>query len=147
MTAPHPVPPESLCTCGAVRRAARQVTQLYDRHLAPAGLRITQHAILARLSRQGPVSINELARQMSMDRTSLGRTLQPLQREGLVALTPGADRRVRELALTEAGRARLKAAAPLWRAAQEAFATAYGAEATVALRATMGQVVAVLGMA
>ena len=43
------LPPLEECTCLAVRQAARHVTQFYDRHLAPAGLRTTQFSILARL--------------------------------------------------------------------------------------------------
>ena len=54
----------SVCNCLAVRQAARHVTQLYDRHLAHVGLRATQYSILARLSRLGPLSINELASAM-----------------------------------------------------------------------------------
>jgi len=48
------------CTCLAVRQAARRVTQFYDQHLAPTGLRTTQFSILAKLQRLGERSINEL---------------------------------------------------------------------------------------
>src|SRR5271157_2996991 len=84
-----------LCNCQAIRQAARQVTQLYDRHLAPVGLRTTQFSLLARLERAGPLAINELAARMVMDRTTMGRALRPLQREGLVAIDPGRDARTR----------------------------------------------------
>ena len=49
------------CICLAVRQAARHVTQSYDQFLAPAGLRITQFSILAKLKRKGPMTINALA--------------------------------------------------------------------------------------
>lgn len=65
------------CHCNALRQGARQVTQFYDRHLAPSGLRISQYALLKGLARLGPISINGLADAMVMDRTTLGRGLRP----------------------------------------------------------------------
>ena len=41
--------------------SARHVSQSYDSYLALEGLRTTQHSILAKLNRLGPLSINELA--------------------------------------------------------------------------------------
>ena len=92
------------CNCLAVRQAARYVTQLYDRYLAQAGLRTSQYGILARLKRLGPMTINELAAELVMDRTTLGRNIRPLERDGLITITPGrSDRRIKELRLTERG--------------------------------------------
>ena len=70
------------CNCFAVRSAARHVTQLYDQLLAPAGLRVTQFSILAKLKHKGPLTINALADDMVMDRTTLGRNIRPLERDG-----------------------------------------------------------------
>src|ERR1700731_1560421 len=96
------------CNCLAVRQAARHVTQFYDEFLAPAGLRTTQFSILAKLRRLGPMTINTLARDLVMDRTTLGRNILPLEREGLIAIVTGnSDRRSKELHLTEAGADRL----------------------------------------
>jgi DNA-binding MarR family transcriptional regulator len=69
------------CNCSAVRSAARHVTRLYDQLLAPTGLRVTQFSILAKLTRRGPLTINALAEDMVMDRTTLGRNIRPLERE------------------------------------------------------------------
>src|SRR6516165_9239960 len=86
------------CTCLAVRQAARHVTQFYDRHLAAAGLRTTQFSILAKLRRQGPMTINALAAEMVMDRTTLGRNILPLERDGLIRMEPlPSDRRSKAL--------------------------------------------------
>jgi DNA-binding MarR family transcriptional regulator len=124
-----------VCHCLALRQAARHVTQLYDRSLAPSGLRITQFSILAKLRHLGPQTINSLAAALVMDRTTLGRNILPLERAGLIAVVPGkADRRRKELRLTDAGRAALRAAVPSWRAAQRAFEQAFGDTRTAALR-------------
>jgi len=64
------------CNCLALRQAARHVSQIYDAHLALVGLRTTQYSILAKLKRLGPLSINELANSMVMDRTTLGRAIR-----------------------------------------------------------------------
>src|SRR5437870_12141202 len=97
---PNKLKPD-LCNCLALRQAARHVTQFYDHYLVPTGLRATQFSILARLKRLGPITINALAEELVMDRTTVGRSIQPLEREGLITVTKGrADRRSKELHLT-----------------------------------------------
>ena len=129
------------CTCLAVRQAARRITQYYDQHLAPVGLRTTQFSILAKLKQLGPMTINALADELVMDRTTLGRNMLPLEREGLISVAPGrTDRRSKELRLTDAGIERLQAAREDWRHAQTRFAAAFGVERTAGLRALLGEV-------
>ncbi len=123
------------CNCLAVRQAARYVTQLYDRHLAASGLRTGQYGILAKLRRLGPMTINELAAELIIDRTTLGRNIRPLERDGLIAVTPGrTDRRVKELRLTEAGEARFQETRQAWVDAQRSFETGFGPERSAELR-------------
>ncbi|MCK8782921.1 MarR family winged helix-turn-helix transcriptional regulator [Roseomonas sp. NAR14] len=136
-----------LCNCFAVRKAARRVTQLYDQHMAPLGLRAAQFSVLSHLRRLGPLAIGELAAEMAMDRTTMGRALRPLEREGLVAIGPGRDGRTRALSLTDAGLAKLREAVAAWKAAQRQFEAAYGADEAAALRAALGRVVAALPVA
>src|SRR5258707_5334773 len=125
--APDTLPQPEECNCLAVRQAARHVTQFYDQFLAPAGLRTTQFSILAKLKRMGPMTINALASELVMDRTTLGRNILPLQREGLIASVKGSsDRRSKELRLTEAGAVRLRAAAKGWARAQTQFDALFG---------------------
>jgi DNA-binding MarR family transcriptional regulator len=126
------------CNCLAVRQAARHVTQFYDEFLAPVGLRTTQFSILAKLRRRGPMTINALASAMVMDRTTLGRNIRPLQRDGLVMVARGhADRRSKELRLTDAGAERLRAAVIGWSCAQARFEAVFGAERAAELRALL----------
>jgi DNA-binding MarR family transcriptional regulator len=123
------------CNCLAVRQAARHVTQFYDQYLAEVGLRTTQFSILAKLRYMGPVTINALAADMVMDRTTLGRNILPLERGGLVRIVQGrADRRSKELHLTEAGAARLRAGIKRWAEAQTRFEATFGAKRALALR-------------
>jgi len=130
------------CNCHAVRAAARHITQAYDQFLAPAGLRTTQFSILARLKRQGPLTINALAENMAMDRTTLGRNILPLQRDGLIRIQPSStDGRAKELHLTRAGEQRFAAARKGWAAAQARFENAYGAKRAAELRGLLRAVV------
>jgi len=126
------------CNCLALRQAARHVSQFYDQFLAPSGLRTGQYSILAGLRRKGPMTIHALAVDLVMDRTTLGRNILPLQRDGLIAVAPGRpDRRSKELRLTAAGLARLRLARARWTQAQRRFESAYGAERAKALRALL----------
>ena len=134
--------PETPCNCLAIRQAARVITQLYDRHLAAENLRTSQYSILSKLGRLGPLPINTLAQSMAMDRTTLGRAVQPLERDRLIAIAADRDdRRVRIVRLTQAGQARLQAALPHWRKAQQEFEAGYGASDAAALRDALGRIV------
>jgi DNA-binding MarR family transcriptional regulator len=106
------------CVCSAVRRAARAITQHYDRALRPSGLRVTQFTLLVILALAGPLPMSRVADRLGMERTTLTRNLQPLLRQGLVTVGDGADRRVRTLTLTARGRRAAAAALPHWRQAQ-----------------------------
>ena len=131
------------CNCLAVRQAARHITQFYDQWLAPSGLRTTQFSILAKLRRMGPMTINELAAEMVMDRTTLGRNILPLERDGLIAVEQGRhDRRSKELRVTEAGEAGFRSAMKGWREAQRRFEAAFGAERTAEIRSLLHAVAA-----
>lgn len=137
------IPSAEACNCFAVRAAARHVTQAYDQFLAPTGLRTTQFAVLASLKRKGPLTINALAEDMVIDRTTLGRNILPLQRDGLIRVEPSAsDGRAKELHLTNAGERRFQAARKRWVAAQAQFETAFGAKRAADLRRLLRSVTA-----
>ena len=131
------------CNCFAVRSAARHVSQYYDRYLAATGLRTTQFSILAKLKRLGRLTINELARQMVMDRTTLGRNVKPLERDGLIRIEPAqSDGRARELRLSKTGEKQLEAAFEAWSRAQAGFDRTFGQRRAAELRRVLRDVVA-----
>lgn len=109
------------CGCFNVRRAARKLTQVYDRHLKPAGIQATQFTLLAMLSgsseRDG-VLMTELASRLGMDRTTLTRNLAVAERQGWIEINLGTDRRQRRIGLTSSGKDQFRKAMPLWHAAQ-----------------------------
>ena len=134
-------PEPEVCNCSALRQAARRVTRLYDDALAPMGLGVNQYSILARLARVGPSTIQDLARLLVMDRSTLGHLLRPLEKRGVVRLRVSEqDGRSRVAALTPAGRAAVAKGRPLWEQAQRRFASAFGAKSAVDLRTVLKQV-------
>jgi DNA-binding MarR family transcriptional regulator len=131
------------CNCFAVRSAARHISQFYDQFLAPVGLRTTQFSILSKLKRRGPLTISALAKVMVMDRTTLGRNVLPLERDGLIRieLMPS-NRRAKDLRLTDAGEKRLQAATKEWMRAQAQFEARFGVRRAAELRGLLRSVVA-----
>jgi DNA-binding MarR family transcriptional regulator len=129
--------PSNLCVATAFRKATRRITHFYDESLAPSGLRVTQFAVLSELNRRAkrPPTLAELAEALVMDRSGLGHSLGPLERDGLVeSVVCESDRRRRLVRLTGIGKARYKTAYPLWRNAQIQFARTYGADVSEGLR-------------
>lgn len=130
-----------ICNCAALRQAARHVSSLYDAALAPVGLGLNQYSILARLARLGPITIQELARHLVTDRSTLGHLLRPLETRGLATLAVAErDRRSRIIALTPAGKTLLVKARPLWAAAQRRFERRFGEAAARNLRVVLKQI-------
>ncbi len=126
------------CSCFALRRAARVITQHYDRHLRPEGLRATQFTLLTVLALGGPLSLSWAADRLGMERTTLTRNLRALMARGFVTAEPGEDRRVQMLSVTRKGIAAARAALPRWREAQRSIARHLSAPALGALdRATL----------
>jgi DNA-binding MarR family transcriptional regulator len=87
---------------------------MYERELRPLGLRSTQLTILQVLSRTGERTQRQLGRILSMDSTSLTRTLAIMLREGWIAERRGDDRRERWIRLAAAGEKQLAKVGPVW---------------------------------
>ncbi|MDX2204365.1 MAG: MarR family winged helix-turn-helix transcriptional regulator [Hyphomicrobiaceae bacterium] len=137
-----PAPRGSTCTCLRLRKASRQVTQIYDHHLAAFGLTVNQYSILGHLRALPGVAISALADVMVMDPTSLTRALGPLQRQGLVRAEPDAqDRRTRRLHLTEDGARSFALAGAGWRKAQAHIEGALGSDGPPAINAALDHLI------
>ncbi|QJW48731.1 winged helix-turn-helix transcriptional regulator [bacterium BFN5] len=106
------------CNCLNVRRASRSVTQFYDRVLEPSGLKVTQFSLLKHVEQLGPIAISELAKEVRIDRTTLNRNMKPLEDAGLIVISPGRDSRIKEVALSDAGKRAVAEGWALWEEAQ-----------------------------
>jgi DNA-binding MarR family transcriptional regulator len=101
-----------------LRRTARAVTRLYDHCLTAKGLTTTQYAILGTLAEKGDLPLTELADHLGMDRTSLYRTIVPVENAGWVSIRSGRGR-AKAAHLTTAGLAARNQAQGEWANAQE----------------------------
>jgi DNA-binding MarR family transcriptional regulator len=116
----------TVCACTKLRRSARIVSTLYDEALDPAGLTVAQFAMLRTLGRIGPSSLTQYAAATGHDRSTLNRTVRPLEEAGYLASSGGRDQRARIVQVTDAGRAAVRLAEPLWEAAQQRVEAALG---------------------
>ncbi len=126
------------CTNSAIRRAARQVGQLYDDAMGDSGLKGTQFSLLSQIRNDGQPALKALAETMRMDLSALGHTLKPLIRDGFVELAADpADRRVKRVRLTALGEAKQAELLERWRVAQARFDAVFGAEKSAEIRAAL----------
>jgi len=103
------------CLCLHVQRAARALARRFDVALRPLGLTNGQFSLMMSLNRPHPPGMKPVADLLAMDQTTLTAALKPLERRGWVTISRNPDdRRGRLLSLTEAGKAILAAAVPIW---------------------------------
>lgn len=104
------------CLCLHVQRAARSLARRFDEALREVGITSGQFSLMMSLNRPEPPTISSVAELLAMDRTTLTAALKPLQRRKLVTVSVDKqDRRSRRLSLTDAGRALLASAVPIWK--------------------------------
>src|SRR6266852_5678529 len=119
----------SPCVCNTLRMVSRAVTQLYDDVLRPSGLRVTQFSILAAIARVGEANLKVLEDTLAIDQTTLTRSLNLLERDGVIERASHPDGRIKAMRLTSKGRRALEAARPLWAQAQGKVLREFGTNA------------------
>jgi DNA-binding MarR family transcriptional regulator len=117
------------CTYFNVRKATRILADAFDEALRPFGLRGTQFSLLVAIALIEDATVGRLAEVIGADRTTLTRTLAPLEREGLIESEQGEDRRERRLRLTRRGEERVAAATEAWEETQRAVFDGIGEDA------------------
>ncbi len=133
------------CSCNTIRRSARKITQFYESSLREAGVKPTQFSILATLANTGPIQLTPLADRLLLERTSLTRNLNVLERYGWVQLQTGVeDSRQRIVSLSEKGYEQLDHAIPYWKKAQKAIANEMGQDTITGLRKTLNEMTQVI---
>ncbi len=116
----------ALCPAFNIRAASRIITQLFDEILKPSGLQITQFAVLVGVFILDSPSISKLANGLVMDRTTLTRGLKPLEKEGLIKIVSGEDKRTHFVKLTPKGKSALEKTLPYWEKARTVVSEEFG---------------------
>jgi len=98
---------------------SRAVTQLYDDVLRPSGLRVTQFSILATIAGLREANLRQLECALAIDQTTLTRSLNLLERSGMIERVAHPDRRIKAMTVSANGKRTLEAARPLWAHAQD----------------------------
>ena len=129
------------CICLGVRRAARAVTRVYEEALKSSDLKATQFSLLSYLAQSRTASFPEITSYLALDQSTLTRNLRPLERRGLVAVRPGADRRTRTIMLTAKGRRLYDEVLPLWERIQGAVVEQLGRSGWSDLRGALDRLV------
>eukprot|EP00439_Symbiodinium_sp_Y106_P088728 s1_g1264.t1 len=124
----HTVLNPANCTSQSLRKAARTAARHYDAALQPIGLKTTQFTLLAKIQGAGEISQNDLANKVGLDKTTMSRNLRILEKDKLVRVGEGDDRRIRLLSLSRKGERLLEKAKPLWRNAQTSFVEELGSD-------------------
>ncbi len=114
------------CVCFNLRWVTRAVTQFFDAEMRRHGIRPTQGTILLALNAKESWAMAELSDCLGLERTSLARNLQPLERDGLVTADGGGRGRRVELAITTKGRKQVEKFMPAWRSAQSTVVKTLG---------------------
>ncbi len=122
------------CVGARVRMLNRTMTRIYDDMLRPHGLKFSQMNILTVVTLYGPVQAVQVARILSIEKSTLSRNLRLMETNGWIASLPGDAGNAQLLRVTRQGRLMLKKATPSWRRAQERVTTLLGERTTAVLR-------------
>lgn len=128
ITKQQPTGQFELCMNLSYRKAARVITQIYDRELADCGIKCTQFSILRATYFRKQTTNAELQTVLVLNQTTLSRGLKPLIRDGLIEVTPGEDKRQKILSLTAKGKKLYSQAEKRWQDAQAIILDKFGQE-------------------
>jgi DNA-binding MarR family transcriptional regulator len=132
------------CPALRVRQASRVLAKLYDDEFAPFGLHSSQLPVLAAVALFGDsgATMSKLAQAVLMDRTTLTRSILPLERAGLlrVARSPE-DARTKVVVITRAGERMIESIFPVWERVFTRVRKTLGEHILIELHARLDEVI------
>lgn len=124
------------CAAHQIRIAARQITRFLDARMRPIGLTIEQFNLLTEIAASEDDSLTAIAKSACIEKSTLTRNLQTLEKAGLVEIAlHGTKSRRRVVWLTEKGVHTLQSAFPAWRLAHATLSRALDVDLTKKLAA------------
>jgi DNA-binding MarR family transcriptional regulator len=137
--------PRIVCACTNLKMTARAVGRAWDEALAPSGINATQYAILVNVGRHESISQARLADHLGLERTTLYRAVELMERKRWLKTRPLGEGVTRMVELAPAGQERLAVARPLWERAQSGFVRAFGQKRWEETLAVLDEIRALVG--
>ena len=107
------------CLATHARMLDRAIASEFDQRLRELDIRSQQVTLRVSIAGAEPATAAQLTRALSIDQTTLSRTLRRLQDQGLIKAVESDDARATPLRLTGEGERVLRIALEHWRSAQE----------------------------
>ena len=114
------------CMCISLRKAANNISKLYDNELSVLDIKITQYSALKNIQALGNPSVNELSKKLDLERTTVLRNLDKLKKMDLISYKKNDVYKVKVISLTVNGRKKLNDAKVIWGKTQQKFLNAFG---------------------
>lgn len=111
-----------------LKKTSRKISAYYDEIFLPVELKSTQFSVLIVVASEEARSIAGISRLVDVDRTTLQRSLEILNRNGLISIEREDKGNIRFVSITGPGKKKLEVAIPLWKMAQDTINKALGTE-------------------
>ena len=118
------------CIPVRIRLLSRTISSIYDQAFRPLGVTIGQMNILVVVAKLGPLAPGDVARKLSMEKSTVSRNVERMRVQGWVNVEPGESARSQFLSVSAKGRRLLVKALPLWRDAQAQTISLLGQQGT-----------------
>jgi DNA-binding MarR family transcriptional regulator len=133
------------CPALRVRQASRVLARCFDDELTKFDLHSSQMPVLAATALFGDTGapMSRLATVLLMDRTTLTRSIRPLERAGLLRIARAPeDARTKIVVITRAGERMIETIFPVWERVLRRINEVIGTDVLVELRARLAHVIA-----
>lgn len=131
----------SPCYCKNLRDFTRKMTAIYDAELDAYGINIAQYSLMRLVINNNPVSLTRLGDIAGLDRSTVGRNVTVLARQGWLQVgRDGMDKRQQQVSITPEGEALIRDAFPSWQRCQHIIEERLGADNVMALQNIFHQI-------
>ena len=121
---------ETYCICIKLRQASNSITKIYDKALNSHHIKLTQYSTLKNIEKLVTPSIQILSNKMNLERSTLVRNLNKLQKMKLISYEYENNSKSKVIRLTLDGNKKLSEAHVDWEKVQNSLLKNLGLEDT-----------------
>ncbi len=133
------------CLAVRVRLLNRSISSIFDEALRPLGITVGQLNILVAVTKLGPISPRDLARRLSMEKSTLSRNTERMRSHGWIEVDSSDPQHRLVLSTRAKGLKLIDKALPLWKEAQASTKAMLGQRGAQSLHRVANTVWASLG--